>query len=396
MASLLSLVKREMENKGMVQIPLLVEKLCVSVGGHVFNLTNLDNRRFYHAGSLENFRSHVVIMAPSGFSKTTYIKFFLDPHHGILSHCYQIFPTTVRSTFSSESWIGTIYQKGKKIEASQGLFSRFKRGIIGADEFMRLKDLAEAESKPGRKHTNEEVYLLSALEGETATKDLSFGTIEETDIGTTIWPGMRLTKLDTTSGLLRRFIFHIIFPTPQLAKEFKQAIRNKQISKPISPVVKEQVKETIEEMKQVASEMKEIDYSEIEKYLNGSMKVSHVEERIYKRIAVGYAFASGTLPDIVMDDTLEAIFRHEQYCRYIIRDDPEKEAIYQVALATKDEPLTKEELETFMFKYYYMNRYRFHRLFHLLTAEGLIQVRNDHVHAVERNWSQNRFLLFPK
>ena len=140
--------------------------------------------------------------------------------------------------------------------------------------------------------------------------------------------------------------------------------------------------------------MKELDFSEIERYLNGSMKVSHVEERIYKRIAVGYAFAAGTLPDIVLDDVLESIFKHEQYCRFVIRDDPEKEAIYQVALSTRDDPLTKEELEAFMFKYYYMNRYRFLRLFHLLTAEGLIKIQANKVLAIERKPGANRFLFF--
>ncbi|MFA5132785.1 MAG: hypothetical protein WC444_05690 [Candidatus Paceibacterota bacterium] len=379
--SLLSIVKQENENMGLIQFPFLTERACASIASHVINLANLDTDRHYHAGRRENYRLHEGIMAPSGFTKSQTINFYLGPN-GILSS-NTTFPVSVRSTFSAECWLGTISNKktGKDGEliTTKGVFSRFKRGMVGADEFMRLKLLAENAIS-----TNEEVYLLSALDGDTATKDLCSGEITETMIGTTIWPGLRLTNMDTASGLLRRFVIQIIFPTPTIAIQLKKAGRDPRMKRPISECVKNEVAAEVAELYELAKLIDKIDVSEVEKLIDTTMAVPHFEESLYKRIAVGYAAANGTFPDIIVDDTLKALLRDECKNRMILRDDPEKEAMYQVVL-NEPNPMTKEDLFFFFEKYYQMSKPRINSLWiKLAVKEQLLMDINGVVVAKPR------------
>jgi len=357
--SLLEIVEREYNNLGMVKIPYLVERLCSSITCHIINKFNLLNKKFYHAGSLYNFRTHVILMSPSGWVKSTTARFFLSPRDGILSRTKTI-PTTVRSTFTPESWVGTLYQdndeEGKKIiKKSRGIFGKYKFGIVAADEFMRLKDLAESTIP-----SNELVYLLSGLDNDVITKDMAIGSVDELNIGTTLWPGMRLTTLDTSSGLLRRFSYHLFFPTIKDARKFKTAIRDKRIGKPISEITKDKVRDEIEGLENIIADTESLDLLEIEKYLNGSMLVPHFEEHIYKKMAIGYSLASGTFPDIILDERLKGLLQNEFYNRNIVRTDPEREAIYH-CVKSSEKPLTVKELETF-FRYHYSMPYERFRL----------------------------------
>jgi len=380
--SILRIAREEFRAKGLVEIPYTLERQCISVGSHIVNLSNLDNKRFFHAGGLENFRIHLVIMGPSGWSKSSTIKFFLSPKLGLLSKAP--FPTSVRATFSPESWMGTIRKKkvaGKQVlVATKGIFSRYKRGIVGADEFMRLKVLADSADLA----TNEETYLLTCLDSDRATKDLSTGSIEESDIGTTLWPGMRITRLNTASGLIRRFTFQLIFPTPDLALKFKQSARSEQIKQPISESAQSDIAEEVQRIWDRIHDVDRFNLKVVEGFLNGSLGVPHFDEAIYKRMAIGYSAAVGTLPVITLDDTLKNIIRDEFMARRIIREVPEKEAMYLVVSQYED-GIDKRELFEFFRTYYTMSRAKVKALFLTLAAKDrLIYTRGNKVYANTR------------
>lgn len=379
MQSFLDVVRREVTRCGIVPIPYLNERLCTSIGCHLMNMSNLKNKRFYYGGALENFRKHLIVMIQSGYGKSGSLNFYLNPDYGLLAGVQEIIPTDIRSTFSPESWLGTIAQstddKGNTILKSKGIFNRFKLGILGADEFMRLKLLSENEVS-----TNEEVYLLSGLESDKATKDLALGEITEQDIGTTIWGGMRYATMRTTSGLLRRFTAHLFYPTPTIAHQFKLANRNASARSGISVACMDSMKAIMEETLDELKDINTIDYTQINKFLD-TQNIPHFNETIYRRMAVGYSVATGTFPNIKLDNALTSLIENEQWAREVIRNDPEKEAIYQVVKNEK-RPLTLDELKTFFIRYYLMSPHKFNVLFDSLTHSGHLIAQNNKVYSL--------------
>lgn len=235
--SLISVCKEVMEGLRLIPIPYAIERLCSSIGCHIANLHNLENEELWHAGMLANLRIHVVYMAPSGFAKTTLFRLFLDPEYGLLSKAQIL--TDLKTTFSQESWLGTITEEG----TTEGVLQRYSEGIIGADDWQRLKVLMEGE---GINH--DEAYLMSALESGCASKELALGSIEENRIGMTFWCGIRPTKIALTSGLARRFSFQAFFPTIKSAQEFKEA-GVKGLNRMITTRHKENVAEEIRTLK---------------------------------------------------------------------------------------------------------------------------------------------------
>jgi len=369
--SLYKLIKDEFENKGFVEVPNLVERLTASVGAHIFNLNNIELKKFYHAGGIENFRIHVVLMAPSGFGKSTPFRIILDDIYGILSEAN--FPTSVESgTFSSESWMGTIDKNGSgDMTTHEGVFSRYKTGIVGADDFMKLKSLMD-----GTGLTNEEVYLLTALDSDTAKKNLAYGQIVETGIGTTMWCGIRPCSLNMVSGLARRFSFQLFFPSPTIARCFKYAMRDKRMKSRVTSNTKEKIKDEVIKIEEKIREIDEIDYTPVEKWINGNMMIPHFEEIIYKRLAVGYTLASKDTFEIEIDEILESLFIDEFRNRMIIRESPEREMVYEIIKAEKK--IDVKSLISFLSFWYQIPQ---------LQAKGLIlSLRRDDRVIVDGNY----------
>lgn len=343
--TLMELAKQGVTDVGMVNIPFLTERLTVSMCCHFLNLSNLDKPRFYHMGSLERIRNHQVIVAPSGYGKSVYINFFLNPKWGLLSGMNNL-PTSVRSTISPHGWIGTVTGDGTK---TKGIFGRFKRGIIGADEYTVLGEISERETSG--KSSNEETYMLTGLDSETVNKDLAQAPIEEDDIGTTFWAGSRIRTMDGSSGIIRRFSIHLFFPTLSIAKQFKAAGRSKDCKRRISVDTLANVTTEISRLGELIDQVDEVNFNEIESFLNGSLAVTHFTEKIYKRMAMGYSLATGTFPEIIIDEPLKELFRNEEWGRRIISNFPEREAMYQVVLNEKT-LMTKAELSRFFEVYY--------------------------------------------
>ena len=201
MSTLYELIQEDYKQKGLVNIPCLLERLMASLGGHLMNLSNIDNNRFYHANMLENFRTHVVFMAPSGFGKSLAFRMFLDEDIGLLNGSVT---TSLEHSFSPESWMGTIDKDVQgNLTLIGGLFHEHKRSIVGCDEFQRLAFIMD--EKEGQSH--EEAYLMTALDYNHVRKRLAYGAITENNVGLTLWAGMRPHQLNLAAGTARRFSF---------------------------------------------------------------------------------------------------------------------------------------------------------------------------------------------
>lgn len=348
--NLLSILRKEFDAKGIISPSCVIERFSSSIGCHIFNLINIENKKFYHGGQPDNFRQHIVMMSPSGYGRTFLFKLFLDPSYGLLKEVDSI-TTSVRSTFSAESWAGTIIGGDDGLlRTTKGVFSRYKDGIIGCDEFMRLGDMM---NNMGVKH--DEVYLMTGLDQSVITKDLSTGSIEEGDIGTTLWAGMRLSSIGLRSGFCRRFSFQLFFPTLEDSIKYKYANRDKRIKSCMSPTCYDKIRDTINTLIRNINKIEDIDYSMIDKWINGSKVIPHFEEVIYRRLALGYNIVTGnnrsTTIKLSIDDGLQNLFINEINARQIIRRDIESEVIVHI-LKANGGCVSLEELSTFLTTHY--------------------------------------------
>ncbi len=332
-------------------IPNITERLSASIGSHILNLVNLDKHYFYHAGTLANFRNHVVFIAPSGWGKSIYFRSILPPETGFLSGAQVLITSSVRQTFSIESWMGTkVKSSDGEIEDTEGVFGRYKRGIIGADDYQRIKVMFNGE---GISH--DEIYLMTALDTNKATKDLAYGGIEIGGIGLTLWVGMRPTTLTLTSGLARRFTFQRFFPTRAEAKIFRNIAR-KQIRTKISERLKKHHSKVAEVLQSVYMQIdevgaKKIDYSEINNFLD-ELDVPHFEEQIYRRLAVGMAVAEGNYPDIKLSAHVKSLISDELDARDSIRASMWSDVMRHILNGEEEHSMKLSDMKRFLMRYY--------------------------------------------
>ena len=351
------IICREHDNKGFVKIPYLNERLSASIGSHIANVRNMDlaevnpQLALFEGGECENLRTHCVLMFSSGFGKSSEMRHLLAARSGLLSKS-KFFNTTIRSTFTPESWVGTaLKDKEGQPQIKQGLFDRYKRGIVGADEFMRFTRMMDTSAV--HEATNEEVYLLTALQHSSLTKEMSYATVESGDIGTTLWVGCRPTRVDMRHGLARRVSFHIFTPTPKICTNYKEMNWLKNKGGSTLDAVKEDMAETILDVTETMTDMNLVDYEPLKEYFKRKFPNTgrypldpHFETSIYKRLALGFSVATGTFPKIVMDDRLCDLIDNEIKSRHVIRNDPEIEIVRKIV---EEEPgITGKELTEFM------------------------------------------------
>lgn len=352
MDTLYKIIKNSFRSTGLLPVQNVLERFSCSIGCHIMNLMNSEHRLFFHASKLQNFREHIVFQAPSGFMKSVIMDFFLDPRTGLLSSMN--FPTNVEATFTPESWIGTINRgKGGTTEESDGVFKRYRRGIIGADEYSRLKTMAE---NPGE--ANDVVYLLKALDDGNISKNMAYDKINIENICTTFWCGLRPSSLNFTSGLGRRFTYQIFFPTWKETQDFKRANIGGSIGEPITLETKEHLREKEIQVMEDISQHRVLDTTAVDEWMIENDLIPHFDMPHYKRLAIGWSIINDTYPIIDLDNTLIELFRDEFNARNIIRNSPIEECSVKVLGGgyRDDKGFPKKMFYEFMDAYYQMPR----------------------------------------
>lgn len=334
-------------NQNMVIVDNVMERMAASVGGHVLNLANLDHRIFLEKNKCpRNFRIHIVYVAPSGWTKSTYFRLLLRSSHGLLSN--PLFPTDVHSSFSLASWMGTnVKDDSGQFRTKPGIFEKYKTGIVGADDYQALKLLLEGEGIE-----EDERALITALDTDEMVKNLSSGQIRVEGIGTTCWFGMRPCAMKLTSGLARRLTFPRYFPTRKEAEEFKRLNRED-----IEPAQGEDqdpcaMPETLKDTYSLVEETGKVTLcmEEVNEFLS-TYKMPHFEENIYRNLAIGFSVANGCYPDIHLGETGEALLRDEILSREILRSDPFRMMFYRILSDEPDRTIKLSSLRYFMKAY---------------------------------------------
>ena len=354
MESINDVVVREITDRGIFICPNVIERMTASIGSHVMNLCNMDHKFILKGRAPANFRTHLVYISPSGWTKSFYFRMFLKHFYGILWNDNRIFPIDVHSTFSTAAWFGTIgTNKDGETEERKGVFETYKRGIIGADDYQPLIDLFDGTGKG-----QDEIALMTALDTDEAVKNLALGQLRIKGVGLTAWFGLRPTRLKLTSGLARRFTFPRFFPNRKEAAIFRDLARNELTPNleyefdEMEPPLERAINDTDKLI--VDAGVCDIDFEQVHDYLNtfrtdsGVPLIPHFEENIYRNIALGWSVANGNYPSVRMDDVIKGILLDEYQSRQLLRTEPFRMMFHRILMAEEDHSMSLSELKLFL------------------------------------------------
>lgn len=329
---------------GLYIVPNIIERFASSLGGHVLNLANVDHRLYSSYGLPTNFRSHIVYIAPSGWTKSTYFRILLKDRDGIVWNNDKVFPTDLHSSFSPASWFGTIKEaKDNEVEQRDGIFHRYKRGIVGADDYQALTLLFD-----GQGIGEDERALMTALDTDEAVKNLSLGQIRIRNVGVTMWFGIRPSRVNLTSGLARRFQFPRFYPTRVEAEIFRRMAREQmEMNMEVEGLETEKLPMLdtfLETYNHIVNQgIVDIDYQTVNEWL-ANYRLPHFEENVYRNMAIGYSVASGTYPKVEIEGELEQMLKDEIVSRESLRTDPYRLMFYNIIRAEDDESIKYKDL----------------------------------------------------
>ena len=356
----------QMTDRGLYIIPDIIERFSASIGGHIINLCNMDNRIHNDsAGVPKNFRIHFIFVSFSGFSKSTLLRTMLRDPYGILYNENQFMPVDIYSHFTTASWFGTMDKsKGKDGEAQvdtyKGVFEQYKRGIIGADDFQAIADIFN-----GTGSGQDEEALLTALDTDEAIKTMAIGKLRIKGVGMTAWFGMRPIQLDLRSGFGRRFSMQNFFPSRRDAKILKDISRQPpqlnmefEGSAPEHPML-EPLRTTYDRIKEVGSVR--LEYGPINEWLM-EFDIPHFEENIYRNLALGFCVAKGEYPTISICSELNRLLLNEIEAREVLRSDPYRMMFYHILKDEPDHTITYKALKRFLTRYLQFHEVEAHRL----------------------------------
>jgi hypothetical protein len=339
---------RHITDSGLMVVENIIERMASSVGGHLMNLANLDHRFYVKNRLPNNFRLHMVYVAPSGYTKSTYFQFMLRSVYGLLYNKDVIFPVDVHSSFSVASWLGTMKENKETGEwtATNGIMEKYKRGLIGADDYQTLKLMFDGEGIG-----EDERALMTALDTDEAVKNLSTGQIRIKNVGVTCWFGMRPTRINLRSGLARRFMFSTYFPSKRESDMLRSMSRGE-----IKPSFELEDDNATPPMLDVMTKAYnlvvetgpvELDLYDLNQYLD-RWDIPHFEEKLYRTMAIGWSVANGTYPVITLGPDGKRMIEDELACREMLRTDPFRMMFYRILSTEKGQKMGKEKLLHFM------------------------------------------------
>ena len=203
---------------------MFVPYYIASIGCHMFNLSNLSREEeehprdaiLYMHGKPFNCRLHIMFVAPPGFMKTTIIEHFIRERQALL---YNSCVDGQWEGFMTEAgFVGSVREVDGMPIQKPGVAIRHKNSIIGMEEFAILATIMQSGGYSGTLIDQ----LLTALDSGYLGKSLGPGSLKYRT-NCTIWPGTQVQRFDLGSGLPRRFVFMIWFPTKKDQEDLKTA-----------------------------------------------------------------------------------------------------------------------------------------------------------------------------
>ena len=253
MDSLYDMILEELKARNVYKYETFGPFYICSFACHVFNLHNRREEVYFEAREVPSLRMHILFVAPPGWSKSFYMKQFLQGKYAIfrgtgLNYGFE-------STLTEAGFVGTIRYEMGEILIIDGAAKIYSDGIIGIDEFSAITKALQQQHS-----TLLDTQLLAALDHGLVCKRLGAGKIEyETQL--TLWAGIQPMRFDLTSGMGRRFIYLAFFPTKDEADTLLQSWWK---SKNVRPDVRhlEKIRHRIRQFMKDIRQVRQLDFTD--------------------------------------------------------------------------------------------------------------------------------------
>jgi hypothetical protein len=185
---------------GIVKYELFGPMFLCSMGAHIGNFHNKgisEKNPFYtHMGTVPDMRIHLFLIAPPGYGKTIYIRFFTDKRYGILREALSCIN---QQSLTCKGLIGGFDREEVPMPGDAQIYAD---AIFGIDEFDHVVKAAAAE------HSSDlENSLLDLLDSGQVRYRPGTRTPLEYDSYITMFAGTQPERFSLSSGLTRRMAF---------------------------------------------------------------------------------------------------------------------------------------------------------------------------------------------
>jgi len=333
-----------LERRGCTYVRKHAPFYVCSIGAHLFNLVNRDKGILYEAELIYDTRLHIMFVAPPGFSKTFWIRQFLDWRTGILSGTKV--NTAMEGYMTEAGWVGSVTFRDGEVQFSQGAAQENKNAIIGCEEFSAIVAAMQKEYSKALDQA-----LLTSLDSGLVIKRLRAGKIHYYTRAT-LWTATQPARFDLSSGMGRRLLFILFLPTSQDVALLKRT-RRKSLGKYPTPIqhLKQKIDKLVDDMEKI--QLVKF-HSSIHEYLN-TLNVPHYEEMLYERLCLGYNLVTKPIEEtfvVTLDERLKQLINLEHYWRIAIKRGPQFAQVTRI-LSEAGEPLTPKQLRDRMLLFGY-------------------------------------------
>ena len=290
-----------------------------SVGCHLFNLYNQKEEVYYEAREIPSLRMHILFVAPPGFMKTFYMRQFLMGKYALLRKTG--ITIGLEQTITGAGFVGTIYNTQGDIMLMDGAAKIYADGILGVDEFSAITRALQANF-----NSELDTQLLAALDHGNVYKRLGAGKIEY-NTQMTLWAGVQPARFDLTSGMGRRFVYLVFFPTPQEADELLQAWWESKNRRPETSGL-ERIRSGWMKLRGEMKKLRRVEFADDVLRMYRKLKLYPYEGSYFDRLLIGYHITAYGVEEKIRvsmkgDRVLERLVRTELDWRRQIMFDAE-------------------------------------------------------------------------
>lgn len=252
----------------------------VSIGSHIFNLTNRESPITYWSRAERDFRLHTFFVAPPGYGKTFFMDQFVGRRIGILSetniHC------DFEQAMTEAGWVGTARNVNGDPVRIPGLAEMYKSGIVAVEEFSSL--IASMQSQHSKQL---KPAILTSLDSGRVRKKLGVPVAIRYETCVTLWSGTQVTNFDVSGGLARRLCWLVFFPT-KADQSLLKRLRREGANVRFNPVRLTRIRSLIDKKLEDVKHIKHISFDKSFYKVLNHYKMQHFEEPFYESMALGY------------------------------------------------------------------------------------------------------------
>jgi len=250
----------------------------------MLNIANKDRKFYYHSGRLFDLRTHPFMIAPPGFSKSFWLDHFLDEDCGLIAGLPAL-KTGFEGYMTEAGWVGQVKWSEGEAKEKLGAAWEYRNGIIGMEEFAAI-----VESMKSSHSKQLDASMLTSLDRGRVRKRVGPGAIPY-DTRVTMWASTQTMRLDLASGMGRRLLFMVFFPTEADKKRLRE-IYLKGHNIRFNPFKVRKIKAEMERKMEQIEKVEVIKFDEGVKEYFRLKKVIHYEIPLYERLLIGYLIMS--------------------------------------------------------------------------------------------------------